>query len=681
MCGIAGICRLGTGKHVDLGTLKRMMAPVRHRGPDEMGAYLDDTVGLGHLRLSVIDLISGCQPIHNEDETLWIVYNGEAFNYLELKNELLERGHRFYTTSDTEVILHLYEQLGPGCVERLNGQFAFAIWDSRNKELFLARDRVGIRPLHYTVHAGRLLFASEIKSILAVPGVRRELDPISMDQIFTFWSVLPGHTPFCDVHELPPGHWLKVSCGSMEVRKYWEIPVYTRQEQLHDPVECLCERTLDLLMDAIRLRLRADVPVGSYLSGGLDSSGITALVARQFNASLDTFGIRFEREAFDEGMHQRNMASFLGTRHREIWATPQRIGNDFARTLWHAEKPLLRTAPVPLYLLSGAVRQSGLKVVLTGEGADEVFGGYDIFKEAKVRQFWARRPDASGRAALFGNLYGYVFQDPRTKPFLKSFFARGLDQLHDPLFSHLIRWENTSRIKTFFSNELRAAIGERDPYEPLRGMLPERYHELDVVGKAQYLEMMIFLSSYLLSSQGDRVAMAHSVEIRLSFLDYRVIDLAARIPSKWKILGLDEKHILKRVFRSILPPEIAGRRKQPYRAPIVDCLLTGPGRQITLEMLEPGAVRKAGLFDDAKVSRLTKKLQATSTPGEVDSMALAAILSSQIIHQQFVEDFPACCGSDLQPDLVIDKRSTATAAASIARGRNEYSERHTGTIP
>lgn len=667
MCGVVGICKLESGRDIDLHTIRRMMALVRYRGPDETGVYLDDEVALGHLRLSIIDLTSGCQPMHNEDETLWIVYNGEVFNYLELKNELLERGHRFYTTSDTEVILHLYEQLGPGCVERLNGQFAFAIWDSRNKELFLARDRVGIRPLHYAVHAGRLFFASEIKSILAVPGVRRELDPISLDQIFTFWSVLPGRTPFYDIYELPPGHWLKVSGGSMEVRKYWEIPIYPRQEQLHDPVERLCEQIMDLLADAVRLRLRADVPVGSYLSGGLDSSGITALAARRFHADLNTFGIRFEQEGFDEGTHQQHMVSFLGTRHHEIWATPERIGNHFVQTLWHTEKPLLRTAPVPLYLLSDAVRGENLKVVLTGEGADEVFGGYSIFKEAKVRQCWARQPDAPGRAALFGRLYGYVFQDPRSKPFLKSFFARQCHRLDDPLFSHLIRWENTSRTKTFFSNELKAAIGESDPYEPLRRMLPERYHELDVVGKAQYLEMMIFLSSYLLSSQGDRVAMAHSVEIRLPFLDYRVIDFAARIPSKWKILGLDEKHILKRAFRSVLPPEITGRCKQPYRAPIVGCLLSGPSRRLTLEMLAPGTVRKAGLFDDAKVTRLTAKLQTAAMTGEVDSMALVAVLSSQIIHQQFVENFPRCSHSDLTLDLVIDKRLGVNTSAVAQR--------------
>lgn len=662
MCGIVGICNLKKGRRIDVSVVPRMMAMVRHRGPDEAGVYLDDSVGLGHVRLSIVDLQSGCQPIHNEDETLWIVYNGETFNYVELRRELEERGHRFYTTSDTEVVLHLYEQEGPGCVERLNGQFAFAVWDSARRELFLARDRVGIRPLHYMIHDGALVFASEVKSLFAVPGVRRELDPISLDQIFTFWTVLPGRTAFRGVQELPPGHFLKVAHGSVEIEKYWEIPIYSRPQQSNLPVETLCDRIRDLLIDAVRIRLRADVPVGSYLSGGLDSSGVAALAAGRFNADLNTFGIRFDQEDFDEGLHQERMASFLGTNHREIRAAPEHIGGLFAHTLWHCEKPLLRTAPVPLFMLSRAVRERGLKVVLTGEGADEVFGGYNIFKEAKVRQFWSRRPDSAAAATLLDQLYGYVFRDERAKRFLRPFFAKGLDQSGDPLFSHIVRWNNTSRIKRFFSSELRGAIGITDPYEPVRQALPEQYCQLDVVGKAQYLEMMIFLSNYLLSSQGDRVAMAHSVEIRLPFLDYRVIDFMARVPSKWKILGLNEKHILKRTFRPILPEEIVARRKQPYRAPIVGCLLGGPSRDFVMEALAGEAVRRAGLFDFARVSRLLEKLQAVENPSEIDSMALAGILSSQIIYRQFVEDFPMRAHAPIHPDLIVDRRRNAKRA-------------------
>jgi asparagine synthase (glutamine-hydrolysing) len=664
MCGIVGICELRDGRGPAAHEVLRMMARIWHRGPDETGVYLDDRVGLGHLRLSIIDLQSGCQPIHNEDETLWIVYNGEAFNYIELRRELEQQGHHFYTTSDTEVILHLYEQKGPQCVERLNGQFAFAVWDGAKQELFLARDRVGIRPLHYMLHEGRLIFASEIKSIFAVAGAPREIDPVSIDQIFTFWTVLPGRTAFCGVHELPPGHWMRVSRGRIETKAYWQIPICDPQEQLDLPLEAICEQVEGLLIDAIRIRLRADVPIGCYVSGGLDSSGVAALATRRLGVHWNTFGIRFHQKIFDEGTHQKTMASFLGSTHREVWATPERVGDHFAQAVWHCEKPLLRTAPVPLYMLSQTVRDSGLKVVLTGEGADEVFGGYDIFKEARVRRFWSRQPGSAARAALLGQLYGDIFHDQRARSFLTSFFGRGLDRVGDPLFSHLTRWDNTSRTKTFFSPELNARIGSADLYESVRQGLPERFHEQDVTGKAQYLETMIFLSNYLLSSQGDRVAMAHSVEIRLPFLDYRLIEFLAKVPSRWKILGLDEKHILKKVLASVLPKEIVARRKQPYRAPVVRCLLSGRSRVLAMDLLAGAAVRRAGLFDADKVSRLLAKMQTVENPGEIDSMALAGVLSSQIIHHQFVEDFAVQLRSAVEPDLFIDRRTAAKAAES-----------------
>jgi asparagine synthase (glutamine-hydrolysing) len=663
MCGIVGICNLKPGHPVSLRHVRGMMAQIRHRGPDQMGVYLDDTVGLGHLRLSIIDLQGGCQPIHNEDQTLWIVYNGEVFNYVELRRELQGQGHEFYTTSDTEVILHLYERDGPQCLQRLNGQFAFAIWDSVKKELFLARDRVGIRPLHYTLHNGKLIFASEVKSIFAIEGVPREIDPVSLDQIFTFWTVLPGRTAFRGVHELLPGHYLKISGGLLETKQYWEIPVYHREEQSNLPLEQIRDLVADLLVDAIRIRLRADVPVGCYISGGLDSSGVAAVATKKLGVSWNTFGIRFEEEVFDEGTYQETVASFLGSTHRQIWATPCRIGDAFAQTLWHCEKPLLRTAPVPLYMLSEAVNDCGLKVVLTGEGADEVFGGYDIFKEAKIRQFWSRRLESSFPVLLLGQLYEDIFRNRRAKHFVRSFFGSGLDRSGDPLFSHILRWENTSRIKTFFSNGIKTAINAGDPYEPVRQSLPERYHRLDTVGKAQYLETAIFLSNYLLSSQGDRVAMAHSVEIRLPFLDYRIIDLMARVPSRWKILGLNEKCLLKKVLRPVLPDEIVARRKRPYRAPIVNCLLAGQSGELARALLGREAIQRAAMFDAGKVSKLVAKLHSVDSPSEIDSMALAGILSSQIIHQQFVTDFTPRSSSTVHLDLMIDRRKNAKAVA------------------
>jgi len=664
MCGIAGICHIDRPDGISLNTIKSMIGVLHHRGPDETGVYVDDQVGLGHARLSIIDLSSGVQPIHNEDERMWIVYNGEVFNYVELKQDLLRKGHRFYTTSDTEVVLHLYEEDGPDCLTKLNGQFALAIWDAGTKELFLARDRLGIRPLYYTIANETLVFGSEIKAIFMNEDVTRELDPVALDQIFTFWTTLTPRTVFKDICELPPGHCLKTSKGKVTFKKYWDIPLYGRHEQSDlAPVE-ICQRVQELLRDAVRIRLRADVPVGCYLSGGLDSSGVSALVVRNFDSDVRTFGIRFEQDGFDEGEHQGRMVSFLGTNHTEIQATNERIGASLPDCLWHCEKPLLRTAPIPLFLLSNVVHESGYKVVLTGEGADEIFGGYNIFREAKVRRFWARYPDSQSRAGLVGELYPYIFNNPRLKRSLQSFFARGLDKSDDPIFSHLIRWEATSRLKTLFSGELVNAIGSYTGYDQVRESLPEAYGQADNLVKAQYLEMSIFLSNYLLSSQGDRVAMAHSLEIRLPYLDPRVIDFMGRVPSKWKILGLNEKHILKTSFQGILPQEIIGRSKHPYRAPIKQSLLNEKTAEYTGEALSGKSLERTGLFDAGKVTKLLRKLQNLDSPSEIDNMALVGILSSQLIYHQFIEDFPGRDVRSPSPSLVVDRRSEALRSAN-----------------
>ena len=664
MCGIAGICHIDGPDGISLNAIKSMISVLGHRGPDETGLYLDDQVGLGHARLSIIDLSSGVQPIHSEDKTLWIVYNGEVFNYVELRQALEQKGHRFYTTSDTEVVLHLYEEEGPDCLAQLNGQFAMAIWNVKKRELFLARDRFGIRPLYYTIANKTLIFGSEIKSIFMNENVTREIDPVAMDQIFTFWTTLTPRTVFKDIHELPPGHYLKTSSGRVTIKKYWDIPLHGREEQSDLAPQEVCRRVRELLQDAVRIRLRADVPVGCYLSGGLDSSGTAALVVRNFNSGVRTFGIRFDGDDFDEGKHQSMMVSHLNVNHTDLRATSEKIGSSLPDCLWHCEKPLLRTAPVPLYLLSEVVRRSGYKVVLTGEGADEVFGGYNIFREAKVRRFWARCPDSRSRPELIGQLYPYIFDNPRLKRTLQSFFAKGLDRTDDPIFSHFIRWENTSRIRTFFSQELTKAIGQYDGYEQVRQSLPADYEQVDDFSKAQYLEMAIFLSNYLLSSQGDRVAMANSVEIRLPFLDTRIVDFMASVPSKWKILGLNEKHILKKSFEGILPDEITSRPKNPYRAPIKRSLLNDKAFGYVQDALSAGSLKRTGLFDAAKVTRLLRKAQAVESLSEIDSMALVGVLSSQLVHHQFIQDFPRRRADSISPALIVDRRSEVLRAAN-----------------
>lgn len=660
MCGLTGILNMEGPARVDLGTLKRMMGVIRHRGPDESGIYADDRVGLGHLRLSIIDLASGSQPIHNEDETLWIVYNGEVFNYIELREQLQEKGHRFYTTSDTEVIIHLFEEYGPECLNLLNGQFAFALWDSAQQSLLLARDRLGIRPLHYAICGGRLIFGSEIKSILAHPDVPRRLDPVALDQIFTFWTTLSPRTAFEGVHEVPPGCYLICRQGQPVVRRYWQTPLVPPEDQVTAPVGQLCEQIRETLLDAVRLRLRADVPVGSYLSGGLDSSIVTSLIVKNFNNAVRTFGITFEETAFNEEDYQQEMVRFLNCCHSEIQTSNEDIGALFEAALWHGEKPVLRTAPVPMLRLSRLVRDSGFKVVLSGEGADEVFGGYNIFREAKIRRFWARDPRSERRAGLIEHLYPYVFNNPRLRLTQRDFFAKGLSDVGSPTYSHQLRWGNTGRLKGFFSDAVKERIACYDGSAEIVDNLPAAFALADPLSQAQYLEMSIFLSSYLLSSQGDRMAMANSVETRLPYLDYRLVELMARVPAKWKILGLDEKHILKRAFEGQLPERIRTRPKHPYRAPIRQALLDGPAGVETREMLSRPAIDRAGLFNADRVAMLVRKADGSSHFSELDNMTLVGILSSQWVYRRFVEEsMPAAEASPGTPDVLVDRRSDA----------------------
>ncbi len=661
MCGIVGTFTCRTPPGVDPVVIEHMTAMLRHRGPDESGLYVDDHAGLGQCRLSIIDLSSGTQPLHNEDESLWIVYNGEVYNYRELRRDLIQRGHRFYTATDTEVILHLYEEKGPDCLQDLNGPFAFALWQRNKKELFLARDRLGIRPLHYWTDGDSLVFASEIKALFVHPAIPRQIDPVACDQIFTFWTTLSPRTAFKGIHELPPGHYLKKTPASLTLRPYWEFPLSAPETMSRDCCDTLSRDLFDLLTDAVRIRLRADVPVGCYLSGGLDSSALASLVAR-YHPEVKTFGIRFDEALYDEGHYQQQMVSYLGCNHSEVMVHNEQIGALWEDVVWHCEKPLLRTSPLPLYLLSRLVRQNGFKVVLTGEGADEIFGGYNIFREHKIRRFCSRNPDSTRRASLFQHLYPYIFNNPRLKKTAPAFFARGLDQIDHPFSSHLLRWENTRRMRTFLSGEIKTAIGSYDSYEALRDTLPPAFHKTDSFSKAQYLEVVIFLSNYLLSSQGDRVAMAHSVETRMPYLDYRIIEFMARVPAPWKILGLREKHLLRRSLKNELPESILNRPKHPYRAPIKQGLLANPLDGPSSTWLSEAALRSSGLFDINKVKRLVQKLTTQDTASEIENMALAGIVSCQIIYKRFIETSMTPVPRLAELSLLIDKRSNPQSA-------------------
>ncbi|MCP9455351.1 MAG: asparagine synthase (glutamine-hydrolyzing) [Nitrospira sp.] len=642
MCGIAGFITF-RGEPFDRAILHHMISLVNHRGPDAVGFHLNGPVALGHARLSIIDLAGGAQPMANEDQSLWITFNGEIFNYVELRQDLIKKGHHFRTQSDTEVILHLYEEKGDACVQDLNGQWAFAIWDSKRQRLFLSRDRMGIRPLFYAKTAEGFGFASEIKSLLAIPSLPRKIDPHALDQIFTFWVTIPPATVFAGVSELPPGHCLTLQEGKMDVTPYWTLE-YDGHASIKDEKEA-CEELLALLLDATRLRLRSDVPVGAYLSGGLDSTVIAALIKKLGVTHLKTFSVAFDDKEFDESSFQEEARQFLGTDHQTVLCRPRDIGRVFPEVIWHTETPVVRTAPAPLFLLSKLVREQGYKVVLTGEGSDEVLGGYDIFKEAKIRRFWATNPRSKVRPLLLRRLYPYM-KNLQSQPdaYLRAFFHVRQEDLNNPFFSHLPRWEMTSKLKLFFSQEVKEQIANHETVRQLEKRLPRGYDRWDLFARSQYLETAYLLPGYILSSQGDRVAMAHSVEGRFPFLDYRIVEFAARLPAQLKMKVLHEKYLLKQAVRSLIPETIRKRHKQPYRAPDCQSFFREDGSRSLVEyaeeLLSPRAITQVGLFDAESVGKLVEKVRVGQAIGVKDNMAFVGILSTQLVVDQFVKSFP-----------------------------------------
>jgi asparagine synthase (glutamine-hydrolysing) len=637
MCGIAGIHYDDPARLADRGQLQRMVKAIDHRGPDGVGFHIEPGVALGHARLSIIDLGGGAQPIHNEDRTVWITYNGEVFNYIELRRMLEERGHRFYTSSDTEVIVHLYEELGDRFVEELNGQFAFAIWDRPRRRLVMARDRTGILPLYYARIPGGVAFGSEVKALLASGEVKAELDPDGLDELMTFWAPLAPRTLFRGVEQLAPGHLAILEDGRFDTRPYWQWSFPSAGEHRRGVVGDLQQELRTVLSDATEIRLRADVPVGAYLSGGLDSSSLVALLKERVPDTLQTFSIGFDDERLDESAHQRTVAQHLNTVHNHVQCSLADIAGVFPRTIRHAEMPVLRTAPAPMQVLSALVRRSNVKVVLTGEGADEVLGGYDIFKEAKVRQFWARVPESKWRPALLKRLYPYLdLTTAQSAAYLQEFFGIGLSNPEDPCFSHLPRWATTAQCKLFWSDDLRSRV-TGNAIERLRTVLPAGMSKWHPFNRSEYLEARTLLPSYLLASQGDRMLMASSVEGRFPFLDHRLIGFANALHPSYKMHVLREKHLLKEAMRSRLPASITSRHKQPYRAPDAAAFLGSHAPEYVNDLMGRSAIARYGYFDPDKVARLVAKLQRARVPAARDNMAFVGILSTQLWHAQFVD--------------------------------------------
>jgi asparagine synthase (glutamine-hydrolysing) len=634
MCGIAGFTIprgvAAAEREARFGEpLQRMAASLRHRGPDAQRGILLDGMALGHARLAIVDLEGGIQPMRDATTGVTIVFNGEIFNWLELRDRLA-RGYAFRTRSDTEVILAAYLAHGIDCVREMNGQFAFALWDPRDRTLWLARDRPGICPLVYAATSDGLAFASEAKALFAGGHVTPALDARGLKQSIQLWAPAAPRTAFEGVQSLPPATVARFAGGRLETRSYWELDLGSPDPDLAGPRAT--EALGTVLADAVRLRLRADVPVAAYLSGGLDSSLVCALAQEQLGGTLSTFSVAFDDASFDERRYQEEVAAALRTSHRTVPIADREIGELLPETVEKGEQIVLRTAPAPFLRLSQLVRDNATKVVLTGEGSDEVLLGYDLYRETQVRAFWARRPTSQMRPALLGRLYPYLAIGRQGTAMLEQAF-RGSLQPEAPAFSHEIRWAASGRVLRFLAPELAARAADEDPVATVISGMPERVRAWRPLARAQWLEMSTLLSGYLLTAQGDRMLMGHSVEGRFPFLDHRVMELAARMPDRVKLAGLDEKRVLKRFAAGRVPRAVLERKKFPYRAPAAAALAGPEAPGWARELLSREAVRGLGVFDDAKVELLVRKLAARgSAPvSEADAMAVTAVATGQLL--------------------------------------------------
>ena len=656
MCGICGILSVDENFYPEPDAIKRMMGALSHRGPDSGGYYIDSKTALGHTRLSIIDLQTGAQPLSNEDGSIWLTFNGEIYNYIELRNELSSKGHIFQTKSDTETIIHAWEEWGVDCFSKFNGQWALALWDSRRKELTLSRDRLGIRPLYYSTTNEKILFASEIKAIFTDYSIKRAFSTEGLAEIFTFWSPVAPFTSFEGVNELEPGHYAVINCRDIKSKAYWtpEFPDKTNPKPKFN--DCIDELR-SLLISSARLRFeRSDVPVGAYLSGGIDSSITAAIISKYTKADLKTFSLRFDESEFDEGNYQNEMSKKLGTDHQSIIVSDKKIGEIFPEVIKHTERPILRTAPAPLFMLSRLVRNSNYKVVVTGEGADEVLAGYDIFREAMVRRIIAENPDDSTNQELINRLYPWMKRTPGKAPaFARSFFSRDLD-LYDPALSHRPRWNTSSAIKKLLNKELAFSMDFYNPSASIIARLPVNHQNWEDLSRAQWFEYKTLLSGYILSAQGDRMLMGNSIEGRFPFLDYRLVDFSNRLPAEYKLKDLKEKYILKEAFKDLIPESILNRPKQPYRAPDAMSFFGNYKLGWIDEITDEKILGEAGIFNPSAVEKLISKCKKREgkNMSNSDNMMITAVLSTMLIYKKMIKELQPEIAPP-QPLTVVDK--------------------------
>jgi asparagine synthase (glutamine-hydrolysing) len=600
MCGICGVINIKSGRPVERDCLEAMTRTMIHRGPDDEGYYLGAGVGLGHRRLSILDLVSGRQPLTNEDGSLAIVFNGEIYNWRELRRNLEAKGHQFRTLSDTEVIIHAYEEYGEAWVEQLNGMFAVAIWDSVRRQLILARDRTGIKPLYYAETDGVFVFASELKAILAHPAIPRRLDTVALNQYLSLEYVPTPRTIFENVKKLFPGSVLTVAEGRVGLRTYWDLDLSQGENSGSVRGEDLAVEFNQALEKVVSLEMLADVPVGVLLSGGLDSSTVAAVMSRLNPGRVQSFSISFEERSFDESGYARLAARHLGTEHHEMTLSPGLMLELVPRITDFMDEPLADSSIIPSYLLSEFTRRS-VKVALGGDGGDELFGGYSTLQAHRLFAYYQHLlPEVVSRRLVpwlidrlpvsFNNL-SFDFKARR--------FVAGLGL--PPVERHH-RW-----LGSFTAEERHRLLGPlaQGWRNPVGSILESHYKAAslrDSINRIMYCDMKLYLEGDILPKV-DRASMANSLEVRVPLLNNIMLDFASRLPLEFKLRGLTTKHILRRAMAGVLPRSIIRRGKKGFNIPVAKWL-TGPLRPLAEDLFSAQRLKRIGLFDQAYVRSL-----------------------------------------------------------------------------
>lgn len=628
MCGLVGKFYLKDNAPVAVGAIERMLLPIHHRGPDSTGCLTENGVGLGHRRLSIVDLGGGAQPMSNEDGTIWIAFNGEIYNFEELRKELVLRGHCFRSSADTEVIIHLYEDYGPGCLRFLHGMFAFAIWDRNNRRLLLARDRTGIKPIYFGVARDTLWFGSELKSLLADPDFPRDIDLTSFRR-FLALKYLPGdETPFANVRKLLPGHYLLAEKGSYRVARYWDLE-FTR-DRWSMPFEEAVSELETLLEKTVRSHLMSDVPVGVLLSGGIDSSGILSLASLGTRDRLKTFTVGFnDPRVVDERPYARLVAERYGTVHHEITVSSADFWSFLPSYVWHMEEPVCQPPAVALYYVSKLAKEH-VKVLLSGEGGDEAFGGYPNYPNMLRLKNWENRlgPFARPLGALSSYAAGVLhmhrvqrYANALGRPLSGQYLSRAS-------YPSVYFQRHASDV---FSRSFLDATGGPSFSRSLGNLFPDR-KDLPLLDQMLYADTKTWLPDDLLV-KADKITMANSVELRVPLLDHAVLEFAASLHPSYKVRNRETKRILKASLSKSLPPEILNRRKAGFPVPFASWLETDLAERVREVLLDPSTLRR-NYFQSRSLERLLTRSAVTQDWSD----QVFSLLVLEFWHRQFLDD-------------------------------------------